>query len=322
MYIIGKVRDPKVADRIQLKLKEQGIEMRVHYDQSEDMHLLLIERKEDIEASFEVYRVAVGMSRPMEVSPEIERLWQTPRGPLTSALMGISIAVFILLIIPMFSRDGTSSEILDYLMIDQSDEHFFQEILGGQFWRLITPVFLHFSLLHILFNMMWLKDLGKIYEYQRGTLSFSLFFLFCAILSNLGQYMVQGPYFGGMSGVVFGLLGHLWMYKKFHPESDFALPRFDIYLMIGWFILCMTGLVGNIANTAHGIGLTIGMLCGIWQAGPQNEEGEQQARSGFEGLNIQQLNYSALAIFMTLLTVSVEYWRLGGEFFVTSFLTP
>ena len=67
------------------------------------------------------------------------------------------------------------------------------EILAGQVWRLVTPIFLHAPLasnpFHLLFNMFWLFDLGGMIERRLGSLRFVLLVAFIAITSNYGQYL-------------------------------------------------------------------------------------------------------------------------------------
>ncbi len=87
-----------------------------------------------------------------------------------------------------------------------------------------------------------------------------------AATSNIGQYLVSGPTFGGMSGVVFGLLGYIWMQGKFDPASGLELHPQTVMLMIGWFFLGLTGMIGNIANTAHGVGAVVGIAWGFLAA--------------------------------------------------------
>src|SRR5690606_15962661 len=67
------------------------------------------------------------------------------------------------------------------------------------------------------------------------------------------------PFFLGMSGVVFGLFGFVWMRSRFVPRSQFLMPRDLVVWMLGWLVICTTGFVGPIANVAHGVGLLVGM---------------------------------------------------------------
>ena len=140
-------------------------------------------------------------------------------------------------------------------------------VLSGQVWRLFTPMFIHFGLIHLLFNMLWLKDLGSAIERRHGIVKFIAMVLVISALSNLGQYLVAGPSFGGMSGVVFGLLGYIWMRGKFDPSSGFRLPKSIVIMMGIWFIICFVGIIPGIANTAHAVGLGLGMLFGFVSSG-------------------------------------------------------
>jgi GlpG protein len=139
------------------------------------------------------------------------------------------------------------------------------EIRHGEVWRLLTPIFIHMGLLHILFNMLWLKDLGSMIEARMGTLKLLLLVVVIGIGSNLGQDWLFGPWFGGMSGVIYGLFGFIWMRGKFDAASGLRLPQADVVMMVGWFFLCLFGIIPNVANAAHGFGLVMGM---IWGAAP------------------------------------------------------
>ena len=137
----------------------------------------------------------------------------------------------------------------------------------GQFWRLFTPMFIHFGFIHILFNMLWLKDLGSLIEIRHGKWKYGFMVLVISGLSNLGQFWMSGPIFGGMSGVVYGLLGYIWARGKFDPSSGFHLDRLIVLMMGGWFILCLIGVIPGIANTAHGVGLGTGLAWGFLSSG-------------------------------------------------------
>lgn len=138
-----------------------------------------------------------------------------------------------------------------------------EPILHGEVWRLVTPIIMHVGLLHLIFNMMWLNFLGPQIETRKGSWFLALLVLATAIPSNLAQFYVSGPNFAGMSGVIFGLFGYIWMKERFQPEEGLYVGTNNVLLMIVWFFICMTGWVGPIANTAHGVGLALGMAFGM-----------------------------------------------------------
>ena len=147
------------------------------------------------------------------------------------------------------------------------------EIRSGEIWRLFTPMFIHFGILHILFNMMWLRDLGSMIEGNEGPWRLLFIILLTAGLSNFAQYAISipafpalsggAPNFGGMSGVVYGLLGYAWMRGKFDPSSGVHLHKSIVIQMLVWLALCFTGVLGSIANLAHFFGLITGMALGF-----------------------------------------------------------
>lgn len=196
---------------------------------------------------------------------DVRARWQRPtwaQCPVTTAMIAISVLVAVT------TNLGEKHEpvrkalsITGYSVLGYYTPGL-PEVRDGQVWRLVTPIFIHFGILHILFNMLWLRDLGMNIEFRRGSWRYALIVLAVAIPSNVGQYVWSGPTFGGMSGVVFGLFGYIWMKSRFEPESGFFIHPNVVFLMIGWFFLCMTGFVGEIANVAHGGGLVMGMLMG------------------------------------------------------------
>lgn len=158
-------------------------------------------------------------------------------------------------------------------------------IKEGEVWRAITPIFIHFSPWHILFNMLWLLNLGTQIETRERSWKLIFLVLVIAVISNVAQFYLSGvtfdngslkldrhhPYFGGMSGVVFGLFGYVWMKMRFQPSMQYELHPQTVVLMMIWLVVCMTGAVGQIANTAHVAGLLVGVLWGYYSAWRQNE---------------------------------------------------
>ncbi|MFM7831856.1 MAG: rhomboid family intramembrane serine protease [Planctomycetaceae bacterium] len=136
-------------------------------------------------------------------------------------------------------------------------------IRRGEIWRFVTPIFLHFGVLHILFNMQWLWGLGRWIEFNRGTGRYLLLVLMTAVIPNLAQLYWSGPNFGGMSGVVFGLIGYAWMKGRTSPEDGIGLPQDQIVYSIFFLLICMTGSLGPIANAAHLGGFLTGIVLGL-----------------------------------------------------------
>ena len=130
--------------------------------------------------------------------------------------------------------------------------------------RLIGPAFFHFSLLHIAFNTMWWWQLGGSIEKSLGKMTLINLFLVSAIASNLGQFIVSGPYFGGLSGVVYALVGFVWWMGWLAPEKGLSLSKPIIGFLLLWLVLGFADVLPvNVANTAHLLGLVSGCLMAL-----------------------------------------------------------
>lgn len=204
-------------------------------------------------------------------SLDLRDRWEGPlhrRAPLTFALTALSIAAFIGDTVD-FRTYGWLSYSVRALMPDDSVRDLgFANILRGEVWRLVTPIFMHFGGMHILFNMMALVAFGQRIEMARGRGRFLALVLIAAVLSNTGQYLFNGGGFGGMSGVCFALAGYLWVKGQVAPEQGLSLDRRNAELMFVWFLLGVfapvlfpgnQGFPFNMANVAHGVGLLAGM---------------------------------------------------------------
>ena len=186
-------------------------------------------------------------------------------GRLTLTLIVMSVGVYLA------QRSGAGQWLVDYLYI--SDPFRFSkdlpEVRQGQVWRLVTPIFLHFTILHILFNMLWLKDLGSMIEGRLGTLQLLTFVVVMGAVSNVAQYYFSGPAFGGMSGVVYGLLGYVWMRGKFDPGSGLFLHQSTVTMMLIWLVFGFTNIL-PMANMCHAAGLASGVVWGFAAAKAQS----------------------------------------------------
>ena len=181
-------------------------------------------------------------------------------GMISLALIITSVAVYLL------SGMGKNTEIVSAFLISEKANGSLSEILSGQVWRIITPIFLHFGALHIIFNMLWLYELGGQIEKRKGAGFISLFILVTAIVSNLTQFKFGGPMFGGMSGVVYGLLGYVWIKSRFDPGDGLYISQNTALFMLAWFFLCFANVFPGVANWAHAGGLVTGAVWGYISA--------------------------------------------------------
>jgi len=159
----------------------------------------------------------------------------------------------------MFQRDGGMYTLL-----------WLDDVTNGEVWRLVTPIFVHLTPIHILFNMMMLYQLGIVVEALKGHFKYFVLILTTAVLSNAAQFYFGGswlsfggPQFGGMSGVVYGLFGYLWFKSMFAPDEGIALNQQSVFIMIGWLVFCMVAPGMDVANMAHFAGLVVGGLVGV-----------------------------------------------------------
>lgn len=157
----------------------------------------------------------------------------------------------------------------------------FGDISRGQIWRLVTPTFLHASILHILFNMLWLFMLGKAVETNLGSLRYLFLTLFLAMATNVLQYLMTGPLFMGYSGVIAGLAGYIWVRQVKAGYEIYPIDR-KLFKFLGIFVFGLLGLQViafvlqilhilefnmQIANTAHVSGVILGVIVAKIQPG-------------------------------------------------------
>lgn len=186
-----------------------------------------------------------------------------PRSPpLTITLVAISIVVYLLMSVI------NQNTIAFPLLISRYNSPMLPEIFSGEYWRLVTPIFLHFSIFHIVFNMLWIWELGRLIEWRQGMVILGMLTLVVSVVSNLAQYFVSGPLFGGMSGVIYGYFGYIWIQGLTNPGFRIRLNPVIVKLMLGWFLIGWSGILEtifdlNVANTAHTAGLLSGLAIAL-----------------------------------------------------------
>lgn len=137
---------------------------------------------------------------------------------------------------------------------------------NASYWQLLTPTFIHFGWMHILFNGLWLGVLGARIEYSLGWFKTSGVFAVISVTANIVQYLLSaGQPFGGLSGLVYGLLGFLIVQRMLNPTPINAIGKgitlsLLLFLVLGLFGIMDVFIAGSIANGAHVGGLVSGIL--------------------------------------------------------------
>mgnify|MGYP001025511819 FL=1 len=181
---------------------------------------------------------------------------QLTRYPLTYLIMLVNIVVFGMMIVSIETRLWVDSRLFIAPL------HELQQT--GQWWRLLTPNFLHFSGIHITFNLLWWWILARPIEQHLGKISLVITFLIISFSANIGQLYVDGPNFGGMSGVVYGLLGFTWWLGWLKPQWGFKIQPQIVGFMLVWLMIGYADvLFVSMANTAHSLGLVSGCLLAL-----------------------------------------------------------
>ena len=193
--------------------------------------------------------------------------------PLTLSLIAINVLLFP---VGMGLGDGTIDGLFERLMFlaveEVNGEQYFTTmsytVEHGQWWRFITPMFIHFSWLHIVFNLLWVWEIGRKIEFTNSAVVLFVAVIASSLAANVTQYLLSGPsLFGGMSGVVFGLLGHSLIWSRLVPWKGVGLPSGIYIFMLVYLVVGFTGVIdllglGSLANGAHLGGLIGGFATG------------------------------------------------------------
>ena len=140
---------------------------------------------------------------------------------------------------------------------------------NNEWWRLAAPMFIHFSITHLVFNCLWIYVLGSKIEVYDGSFTFLNLVIISSITSNITQYFLGGSIlFGGLSGVIYGLFGHCMIIELQSKKNIYDLPPAIYMFMLAWLVLGFLGVLnlfgfGNVANYAHLGGLISGIIFGM-----------------------------------------------------------
>lgn len=185
------------------------------------------------------------------------------KSPATLLLISISLVVAIV------TSLGSEAYRLSYF--------FYPLISASSLWALfadinsiaiaaqtLSPMFLHFGELHLVFNMLWLWYFGRQLESLQPVWAFLLLVIFTSFVSNTTQYLaIEYNNFGGMSGVVYGLVGYTWIIHSLMPRSHLLINN-NMFIFFVIALVLMEVLASSwIATAAHAGGLISGIVSGL-----------------------------------------------------------
>ncbi|MBD1552306.1 rhomboid family intramembrane serine protease [Pseudomonas typographi] len=260
---IGVLRRLRVPHRVSEEGGEQVLWARNEREAEDIRHLY--ERY----AQGEVDSAALGFEPPAHSRPGWQQ--QLKASPVTTGILLLCLVVGALSLLGEHLEPLHWLTFLDFRV--QGDLAYFRpwasSMAAGQVWRLVTPMFIHFGILHLAMNSLWFWELGRRIEWRQGSWALLGLSLGFSAVSNVIQYLWSGPsLFGGLSGVLYGLLGHIWLYQWRAPTPLYHMPRGVLVMMLAWLGLCLSGFVsllgfGEIANGAHVGGLLVGCATGL-----------------------------------------------------------
>jgi GlpG protein len=185
-------------------------------------------------------------------NPKMMQMIKSKAGPFTLLIMLVCVAIFTL------QQLGLQNTVFDLFHFPDQDAQRWQA------WRWFTHALMHFSILHITFNLLWWWQFGGDVEQKLGLNKLMQIFLITSLLSGAGQFIVEGANFGGLSGVVYGLAGYLWIIGTKAPQLGISIPRPVFGFMLVWLVLGYVQPYMAIANTAHLMGLVSGLAIGLF----------------------------------------------------------
>jgi GlpG protein len=186
-------------------------------------------------------------------------------GWLTLAIGAATVAIAAV------GRFGANVDLLGPLFVSELPAGFwFPEVRGGQVWRLVTPILVHFGTMHLLFDLSAWASFARAVEVRKGFRFTALFVVTCAIVSNACEQAwaawsrpMSTVLVGGLSGVIYGLAAYVFVKGRIDPLDRLGLDEGSTRLLVIWLLLGFTGVLGPIANVAHLTGLLWGALYAV-----------------------------------------------------------
>lgn len=169
----------------------------------------------------------------------------------TYVFMAIQAAVFLWL-----QMNGGSTNTFTLIKYGAKVNQLMYE---GEWWRFITPVFLHIGFLHLAMNTLSLYYLGVAVEQIFGKIRFLFIYLFAGFAGVLASFVFSANLSAGASGAIFGCFGALLYFGAVYPKLFFRTMGMNLIFVLG-INLVIGFSISVIDNSAHLGGLAGGFL--------------------------------------------------------------
>ncbi|WP_168198297.1 rhomboid family intramembrane serine protease [Crassaminicella thermophila] len=190
---------------------------------------------------------------------EIEKMTKEKKGYYFEHKKAYFTTIFMILNILYFLFISMKGSTTNIYTIIQYGAKYNPLIAAGEYYRLITNIFIHIGILHLTLNTYALKILGKDIEYMYGSLKFVLIYLLAGIFGSLASFLFSNAVSAGASGAIFGLMG-AYLYFGIRRPAIFS-ARYGMNIITLLIINIIFGLTNsNIDNFAHIGGLIGGFL--------------------------------------------------------------
>ncbi|MBI2965452.1 MAG: rhomboid family intramembrane serine protease [Chloroflexi bacterium] len=232
---------------------------------------------------------------------------RAPGTPATWTIAVVNVVVWLLL-----ELNGGSQNVVVLLRFGAK---YGPAIADGEYWRLLTAVFIHIGVFHLVANTIGLLIFGGMVERAYGMRAFIVIYVFAGVFGNVASYAAGPTVSAGASGAVFGIVGAFAAYLLANRQVLGDLARRSLWgvAMIVVINIVFGATVGGVDNWAHLGGLLSGGLLGFFLV-PRLAWGFQQGSpgSGFEpaplvGRPASLIRWQAVVILSALLLAGTTW---------------
>lgn len=188
--------------------------------------------------------------RPQQSAVNVRRRVGALAAPATAVLITINVAIYLVTVVQGAGLNGPGGALFERWFLVGA------LVDSGEWWRLVTAMFLHGSLIHLGFNMLALYWLGSVVEQLLGTPRYLLLYFVSGLAGSAGALVSSSAFQPtvGASGAIYGVLGAL-LILEYRSTGTFAGPALTLIVINLAFTFAIPGISwgGHLGGLAGGI---------------------------------------------------------------------